>query len=506
MNEQLRRLILYIAGAFLFNVIFYREEMAVNTVIFDAFMLSSLYYLYPAAKTDSIVRWLFVMHILCLGTLLLHNTVLSKFAFIITLLLLTAFSEYKHRSAWYAGGSVMMNFILFVGSFAETLIDSMRGKKKRSAKWSKYLMLSIIPIILAFIFFVIYANANAVLADIAEKVGTWIEVNLQKLFSVFIWERIIFTLFGFYIIGSLLAKTRINYFSVNDINHSDELVRKRRIVRRPSKVIQQPVRRFSNTGLKNENTMGIISFTLLNMILLVVNCIDVDFVWLNFEFSADKPIYKLVHEGTELLIVSIVLAMSVVLFFFKGNLNFYKRNKWLKYGAYAWILQNGFLVLSVLLRDYYYIAHYGLAYKRIGVLFFLLMVLFGLITVFVKVSAKKTGYFLFRVNAWAAVVLLVSASFINWDVRIAKYNIAHRDKITLDTAFVLSLSDRTLPVIHQNKELFKDATLVNGDDMLQYRIGRYLKEQEQYSWLSWNYADGRTKKYLMEQNFKAPKE
>lgn len=498
MNEQLRKLSLYITGAFLFNVVFYREQMALNTVFFDTFILSALFYLYPAAKANTIVRCLFVLHVLCLGTVLLHNTVLSKYAFIITLLLLTGFSEYTHRSAWYAGGSVALNFILFIANLAETVTGAVRGKKKGSAKWTKYLTLSIIPIVLAFIFFVIYANANPVLADISNKIGMWVEVYIQKFFTVFVWERILFTLLGLYITGSLLAKTRINYFSINDFAHSDELIRKKKVFRKESNTLQQPVKRFSNIGLKNENIIGIISLMLLNALLFVVNCIDIDFVWLHFEFRTDKPIYKLVHEGTELLIVSIVLAMSVVLFFFKGNLNFYKRNKWLKYAAYAWIFQNGFLVLSVLLRDYYYIANYGLAYKRIGVLFFLLMVLIGLITVFIKISAKKTGYFLFRVNAWAAVILLVAATFFNWDVNIAKYNISHKEKITLDTTFLLSLSDRTLPLLHEHEDVFaaRDPQLKN---YINERAQNYMKTQQEYSWLSWNYADDRVKKYFKEQ-------
>ena len=51
--------------------------------------------------------------------------------------------------------------------------------------------------------------------------------------------------------------------------------------------------------------------------------------------------------------------MLVLLFFFRGNLNFYKKNKWLRYGAYAWIFQNMVLVVSVLLRAKYYFVYYG---------------------------------------------------------------------------------------------------------------------------------------------------
>jgi hypothetical protein len=505
MNEQLRKLTLYIIGAFLFNVIFYREQMALNTVFFDAFVLSSLFYLYPSARANAIVRWLLVANVICLGTLLLHNTILTKYAFIFTLLLTVGFAEYTHRSAWYAGGSVFLNFFLFIGSLAETVSGAFGKKTKRKSNWAKYVKFSIIPLAIAFVFFVIYAGANSVFANIVENVVSWLRKSFERFFFMFKPERIFFTAFGFYIIGSLLAKTKINYFSVNDIAQSDELIRRKRIVRRKFLVPPMPVKDFSTIGLKNENLTGVISLVLLNALLFFVNCIDIDYVWMHFEFDPDKPLYKLVHEGTGLLIVSIILAMVVVLFFFNGNLNFYKKNKWLKYGTYLWIFQNAFLVLSVLLRDYYYIQHYGLAYKRIGVLFFLLMVLVGLTTVFIKVYAKKSSYFLFRVNAWAAVVLLVSASCINWDVTMVSYNLSHKNEISsLDTAFLLGLSDRTLPLLQENESVFIASDSAAGT-FIKKRVEWYMKDQERYSWLSWNYADSKVKQYFLKTNKTAVK-
>jgi hypothetical protein len=200
------------------------------------------------------------------------------------------------------------------------------------------------------------------------------------------------------------------------------------------------------------------------------------------------------------------------LFFFKGNLNFYKRNKWLKYGAYAWIIQNIILVSSVLLRDYYYILKHGLAYKRIGVLFFLLMVLVGLITVFLKIWSRKTNYFLFRVNAWAAVVVLVLATTVHWDEFIAGYNLKRKDTVELDVSFLLSLSDKALPLLDTNivvlqkleNKLKTEVERVDNVDecrscfieQLKGREAEFIQKQKQFSWLSWNYADAYTAEYF----------
>jgi hypothetical protein len=219
----------------------------------------------------------------------------------------------------------------------------------------------------------------------------------------------------------------------------------------------------------------------------------------------------MVHDGTELLIISIVLAMLILIVLFKGNLNFYKKNKWLKVGAYAWILQNVVLVISVFLRDYYYIVFFGLAYKRIGVLFFLIAVLTGLATVFIKIRYGKTNYFLFRVNAWAGIFMLVAATVINWDQMIASYNFSNNAKVPVDLDFAFSLSDQALPTIDKYRDILierqnriKNEPVTGGDtvcttcyvEKLNERRDNFLKSEQSYSWLSWNYADAQVKRYF----------
>jgi hypothetical protein len=127
------------------------------------------------------------------------------------------------------------------------------------------------------------------------------------------------------------------------------------------------------------------------------------------------------------------------------------------------------------------------------VLFFLLMVLIGLITVFIKIWARKTNYFLFRVNAWAGVIVLVLTTTIHWDEMIASYNLQRKDQVPLDAEFLLSLSDKTLPLLHNNT-----AALPQHDiKLLQRREAYFLQKQESYSWLSWNYADAELKNFYL---------
>jgi hypothetical protein len=235
-------------------------------------------------------------------------------------------------------------------------------------------------------------------------------------------------------------------------------------------------------------------------------------VWFGFKYNNDINLSEYVHEGTGLLIFSILLAMVLLLFFFRGNLNFYKQNKWLRLGSYAWLFQNAVLVVSVLLRDYYYIDHYGLAYKRIGVLIFLAMVLAGLVTIFIKIQQRKTAYYLLRVNAWIAIVILVVSSCIHWDETIARYNLARKNTITLDVKFLLTLSDKVLPLLEKNMDVLdrKNASEQNTEGEYLYRSNltqrqvfenrkkEFSNTQKLYTWLSWNMADNYVKKQIIE--------
>ncbi|NJO02952.1 MAG: DUF4173 domain-containing protein, partial [Bacteroidia bacterium] len=213
---------------------------------------------------------------------------------------------------------------------------------------------------------------------------------------------------------------------------------------------------------------------------------------------------EMVHEGTYMLIFSILLSMTIILYFFRNNLNFYPKNIWLKRFAYIWIFQNSIMVISVALRTYYYIEQMGLAYKRIGVFIFLLLTLVGLYTLYQKISTQKSIYYLFRVNTWAVYLVLIVMGTIDWDTQIVKHNLIHYRKVQqIGVNFMVSRAVKTLPLIHQNRhQINPDGSWAevpwykDKEWLIDGRIRTFLAEQANYSWLSWNYADYKSKKYF----------
>lgn len=502
------KLTLLLAGAVLFNLIFWQEKIAINALIFDVFILGAVFYLYPAAFTKPVMKWLLLAHLITWGTLILHNTMLSKIAFCSTLMLVVVFTQYLHRSVWYAAASALGNYLLFVFSFAEDIQQVKKGGF-RSPGFKKGFRFLIIPLLIATVFFVIYSLSNAVFQDMVNSVSIALERFFSRFFEWFNWQRFGFLMLGLFVSGGLLLKMRSNYFAENEARRQNELYRTKRDLKKWKEtamfdLLYLFMGRFANgmLALRNENTVGIISLVMLNLLLMFINVLDIIYVWFGFGYTANLNLTEFVHEGTGMLIFSIVLAVFVLLFFFRGNLNFYKKNKWLRWGAYCWLLQNAVLVVSVLFRDYYYIAKLGLAYKRIGVLVFLVMVLVGLITVFIKIHRRKTAYYLWRVNGWFAIVLLVAASCVHWDKTIAGYNLAHKKTIPVDVHFLLSLSDRTLPALEKHLDVldnFKTPIYDMGGAqygpgmtaraVFEMRKKTFFLKQQNYSWLSWNASD-----------------
>jgi Domain of unknown function (DUF4173) len=515
MKTPALKIVLLFTGTILFNIIFWQEKIALNALLFDVFILASVFYLYPAAFTKPAMKWLLLAHMLTLVTLVVHNTVLAKLAFSATLLLVVVFTQFLHRSVWYAAASAVGNYLLFVFSFLEDMRQIKKGGIKPMGI-KKALRFLIIPLMIVAVFFLIYSFSNTVFKDVVNNMGIALQHFFTRFFDWFNWERFGFLMLGLFITGGLLLKMKSNYFSEKEFAKHNDLWRRKNDLKKWKAsamfdLLSLFMGRFANgiMALRNENTVGIISLVMLNALLLFINAIDIVYVWFGFSYTPNLNLTQYVHEGTGMLIFSIVLAMFVLLFFFRGNLNFYKRNKWLRYGAYGWIIQNAVLVISVLLRDYYYIVHMGLAYKRIGVLVFLLMVLMGLITVFIKIHQRKTTYYLWRVNGWFAVLLLVIASCVNWDETIAGYNLAHKNSIPLDVKFLLSLSDKTLPLLEKNQDVLngKPKSLSDEGDYLlrstqtaqevfQMRKNEFFEKQKTYSWLSWNATDAYIKKNL----------
>lgn len=320
----------------------------------------------------------------------------------------------------------------------------------------------ILPIIIVFIFIGIYSGANEIFGKYASELGDSIARALTQVFGFIFndlsFERFIHFCLGLALTGGLLITFYDHIVEKIELNLSEELLRKKNKNRLKTlwneitlvfvgSVISKKM------ALKTEYIIAIISFIALNILLLILNSIDIWWLWLGHGKQLAETNYAAeLHDGTNALIFSIILAMAIIVYFFRGNLNFYSKSKMLKILAIVWMIQNFILIISVFIRDAHYIEVYGLTYKRIGVIVFVLLCIIGLSTVYFKIAKQKTLFYLLKVNGNIWYILLLAFSLINWDVAIVKYNLAHKGTIAFDPDYLLSLSDKTLPVIHKNRK------------------------------------------------------
>lgn len=348
----------------------------------------------------------------------------------------------------------------------------------------------VIPLIVILFFIVIYRLANPVFTQLTNTIGMQLNDWFLAIFRDFDFSILFTITIGLFISNFIIYRKIKQAIANSDLQSSEKIERIRK--KKPYK------NKFM--ALKIEHTSAIFLLFILNFILVVVNVIDIHWVWFGFEWEG-QYLKQFVHEGTYLLILSILVSILIVLFFFRGNLNFYSKNRILKYLSYMWLAQNAVLAVSVAIRNFWYIHYFALAYKRIGVIIFLILVLIGLYTVLIKVLRRKSVFYLLKTNAFALYLTLIISSGINWDMFIARYNFRHSDTSFLHLDFMVKLSDKVLPQLdiphsvmlkinEKQLRLFPFEKQYMGPleyhQVIQERKMKFKKRWESKNILSWN--------------------
>lgn len=158
--------------------------------------------------------------------------------------------------------------------------------------------------------------------------------------------------------------------------------------------------------------------------------------------------------------------------------------------AYAWISQNFLLAISSAYKNALYISEFSLTYKRIGVFVYLLLAIIGLVTTYQKLRQKRTLWYLFHVNSWCLIILMLLSIFVPWDHVITRYNLNKGND--LDLSYLNSLSEATIPAL---LPYLNNGSLSNKEQRtLDSKIKHFNQNKKDRTWLSWNYQH-----YLIDQ-------
>lgn len=382
----------------IFSLLFYKESIGINLALFGL-TLAILVFMKFKSKS-MVVKALFVSSVLSCIAFGWYGDFVSFLALFFSLV----FLQFQNETAKLKLiQSVPIIFINGITSFGRPFMLSqwLPQTKINNNGIKKLIAYGVIPVLFLTLFFVAYSFASDTFSNLLDY-----ELDLD--FGPFILVVVL----GFYFSFSYWNYWIPDYF--HEISHklNDDF---------SSESAQDVSPSFSFLDIDFERKSGEISLVVLNLMLLVF------IVTYNYEqFFKEQSIRELssaTHDRVNAVIISIIMAVGVILFYFKKGFNFDAKALFLKRLAKIWVSLNAFLIVSSAVKNSEYIIHFGLTYKRLGVYAFLIITLIGLGFTYYKIKNQKTNAFLFNQMIWYLYGLILLCSFINWGNLITYYNI-----------------------------------------------------------------------------------
>ena len=390
--------------ALLFVIVFYDQEIGLNLGILGiVYAILTLFRTPEKNKTGSLYI-LFGTSILSSIAFAWFGDFTSFIAVVSSLLLLGYKSKNRRLKILFLIPVFIVNCCTSFCRFFS--FDEWLPKKNVSGLWQKTLAFILIPLVLVSVFLGIYSAGSSHFASLFTDYE--LDLNLWQVFCLSVLGFFIAFNYWNYAVEKLIYKN--NHFLDNEFSRDSSI----------------PKATYSFLDLDAERMSGVISFVLLNILLIFF------IITYNYEqfYEAVKTPVQLseeTHERVNAVILSIVMAILVIMFYFKSGFNFDPKARLLKILAKVWIFLNAVLVISAALKNYEYIVNYAFTYKRLGVFAFLLLSLVGLTLTFIKIQKQKRNIFLVNTMIWYVYGTILVCSYINWGGFITSQNMKRKD-------------------------------------------------------------------------------
>ncbi len=384
----------------LFVILFYDETPGVNLGILGI-VYSVLTFFKTPVKNKTTTFYI-----------LLATSVVSSFAFAwyrdfpsflavgSSLLFLGLKSKTRKLKTLFIIPVLVTNFFTFFCRFFN--FEKWLPKLNTSGMLQKTIAVILIPAIFIGLFFCIYTYGSNHFATLFEN----IEFDFNFL-----------DFFGLAILGFFIAFNFWNFSVERFIYKQNHYLNNTFSAQEKSQKVS-----FSFMTFELERTSGIITFLVLNVMLLF-------FIFTyNYEQFYEIPktasqLSEETHERVVSVIFSIIMAIAVIMFYFKGAFNFDKNAGILKTLAKIWVILNAVLIFSTMAKNTEYVEQLGVTYKRLGVYAFLILSIIGLVITFMKIQKQKTNAFLFNQMVWYFYGMILVCSYFNWGGMATQYNI-----------------------------------------------------------------------------------
>ena len=482
-------LLLTLGFALLFATLFFEHTWGLNM-----FLLQLSLFILPFGLKQVQLKGI-VNYSIVLGTFFsivfafFHHTTLALVTSWISLsLFFTIAASLQVRSVDTVLLSSGANAVLRIPRMAVALKNLRIGKQKKMRLLPRVRI--IIPVMVVGLFMALYSHSSPTFRSFSSGFFDFFEDAFEFIFQDLNPSFVGWLILGLFIMSALILKQIPNKWLLKDNEKSNTLVRTKNYFK--GKL----------PALKTENKLGVRLLFVLNTMALIVMVGEIKDVWFNFEFEG-QLLKSFVHSGMYTLLVAILISVGIALYYFRGNQNFYKKNKTLKILTSVWLVENALLVIAVFIRNGIYIQHYALAYKRIALIFFLAACLIGIASVLIKIHSTKNVRYLMRLNSLGVYILIVSSCTVNWDVLIAKYNFSNKERSFVHLNYLATLNDASLPYLSKDPEIlnqiqtqqrkkFSSSSYQNSIDPKTYteiiaqKQSKFITFWNSKHWLEWN--------------------
>ncbi len=397
-NNTIKKIITVIV----WMILFYKQSLACNLFLFTIFLAANK--LVEHYNTIDKQKITFTCILLSVSfSAYYFNDAISIILCLVGIFIYPFFMEDTFQVSVLSIINSVESFKYNLKELTAKLFRSRNATVNASYKIKVYVLL---PLSILVLFLVIYSFANPTFYN-------WV-CNII--------EFIDFTFIIYLLVGVVFASYFYNYFSTNYFERNYRNIFRNNLIK--NSFISQ-----DEEKLHIFKNSGVIILSILNAILCI---------FIIAEFQQISEISTKLHATNTALvileifdcmlvsivtiIVSIIIAMTILFVYFKNEINFLEGNQRIKKLAYGWIVLNSMLLITASIKVYLSIEYSGFTIKRIGIYGFLVLAIFGLIYTFIKIKDTKTNYYVVRKMVWTVAIFIGVISPINFSSFITKQN------------------------------------------------------------------------------------
>ncbi len=445
-----------------FALLFYNEAPGINISIFGVLLTLLISYFFQEKFVNRSHLILVMTSILSCFAFAWYGDAASFFSLALSILFLQFKTQDGELKIVQVFPLIFLNGITSLGRifiFSQWLPE----RKIHNDFAKKLVAFVLIPVLFLGLFFIVYSFGS----------NHFSSLFTDYTLDIDIFQLVVITILGFYISFSFW-----NYW-VPDVCYefNPKLNNDFTAI---SEVKNQST--FSFLDLDFERKSGEITLFLLNLMLLVFiatyNYEQFFEVVEKTNLSADT------HERVNAVIFSILMAVGVILFYFKGGFNFDEKAKSIKNLAKVWITLNVVLIVSAIIKNTEYVSFYGLTYKRLGVYAFLILAIIGLVISFQKIRKQKTNAYLFNQMVWYFYGTVLLCSYVNWGSIVTNYNISVNKGVEPVFLSELNFNDDTRRDYFKKNNLDGKHSEVEREELISnYQSAGFLSKALYYEFL-----------------------